>query len=263
MAEKRVRWVMGTLCSIEAPGAPMEAVTAAFEEIERWDRILSVHKEESEVVRLNSAAGLGPALVSTDLFVAVACALRFAELSGGLFEPTLRPVSRRGPAALRLTGWRKVALEARARTIELPEAGMELDFGGFGKGWALDRAAQTLKVGWAGAALFNFGGQILAVGAPQGADGWLVRVPGAPEPLLLRDASVAVTADSERPGHIHSPIDGLPVRRPGSAAAVCPTAAEADAWSTPLYLLGHNPSSFRGLSFFAPAVQIAATGGRS
>ena len=251
---------MGTLCSIEAPGSPFEAVTAAFEEIERWDRILSAHDEASELRALNREAGRGPVRVSADLFVATACALRFSELSEGLFDPTLRPVLRRGSEALPLTGWRKVALDARARTIELPARGMELDFGGFGKGWALDRAAQALNSRWAGAALFNFGGQILAVGAPAGAEGWLVRVPGAPEPLLLRDESVAVSSDSERPGHIRSPLDGSVARRPGSAAAVCPTAAEADAWSTPLYLLGHEPASFRGRSFFT---SNHATGGHS
>lgn len=238
MTAERVRWIMGTLCSIEAPGAPLAAVTAAFEEIERWDRILSVYKEESALSALNRAAGLGPVRVSADLFVAVAVALRYAELSDGLFDPTLRPA-----------GWREVRLDARARTIELP-SGMALDFGGFGKGWALDRAAQSLKASWAGPALFNFGGQILAVGAPRGAEGWLVRVPGAPEPLLMRDASVAVSADTERPGHIVSPSDGRPARRPGSAAAVCASAAEADAWSTPLYLLGANHPSFRGRSYF-------------
>ena len=259
MTRERVRWTMGTLCSIEAPGAPNEAVTAAFEEIGRWDRILSAYDADSDLSALNRAAGAGPLRVSADLFVAAACALRFAELSEGLFDPTLRPLARLGPAGLPLTGWRKVSLDARARTIELPARGMELDFGGFGKGWALDRAAQALKRTWPGAALFNFGGQVLAVGAPEGAQGWLVSVPGAPEPLLLRDASVAVSADSERPGHIHSPADGLPVRRPGSAAAVCATAAEADAWSTPLYVLGRNPRSFRGQSFFNKTLH----GGRS
>lgn len=259
MTTERVRWIMGTLCSIEAPGAPLEVVTAAFEEIERWDRILSVYKEESELSVLNRAAGLGPIRVSADLFVALACALRFAELSAGLFEPTLRPARLRGQAGLPLTGWSKVSLDARARTIELPTRGMELDLGGFGKGWALDRAAQALKAAWPGAALFNFGGQLLAIGAPEGADGWLVRVPGAPEPVFLRDASVAVSGDSERPGHILSSLDGLPVRRSGSAAALCATATEADAWSTPLYVLGRNPRSFRGRSFF----ETTDNGGRS
>ena len=238
---------MGTLCSIEAPGAPAESVTSAFEEIARWDRILSAHDDHSELSALNREAGAGPFRVSADLFVATARALRFAELSDGLFDPTIQP-----------SGWRKVGLNARARTIELA-ARVRLDFGGFGKGWALDRAAQALKRSWNGAALFNFGGQILAVGAPEGAGGWLVQVPGAAEPLILRDASVAVSGDSERPGHIRSPFDGLPVRRPGSAAAVCATAAEADAWSTPLYLLGRNPRFFRGQSFF----EINDSGGRS
>lgn len=258
MTRERVRWTMGTLCSIEAPGAPLEAATSAFEEIERWDRILSAYRDESELSRVNRAAGLGPLRVSPDFFVATAYALRFAELSEGLFDPTLRPL-RGGPSALPLTGWRKVRLDARARTIELPSRGMELDFGGFGKGWALDRAAHALKERWGGAALFNFGGQVLAVGAPEGAEGWLIQVPGAPEPLVLRDASVAVSSDSERPGHIHCPFDGLPARRTGSAAAVCSTAAEADAWSTPLYLLGRNPTSFRGRSFF----ETNDSGGRS
>ncbi len=255
----RVRWVMGTLCLIEAPGAAFAAVTAAFDEIGRWERVLSAHDESSELSSLNRSAGRGPALVSGDLFVAAASALRFAELSEGLFEPTLRPVMRRGPEALALTGWSKVRLDARARTIELPTRGMELDFGGFGKGWALDQSARVLKERGVEAAFLNFGGQILAVGAPAGSTGWVVRVPGAPEPLLLKDESVAVSGDSERPGHIRSPFDGLPVRRSGSAAAVCPTATEADAWSTPLYVLGRNPRSFRGRSYF----DTNENGGRS
>lgn len=247
---ERVRWVMGTLCSIEAPGAPLDVVTAAFEELQCWEGILSVYEGESELSALNRSAGLGPVRVSADLFVAVARALRFAELSEGLFDPTLRPVLKGGPRALGLTGWRKVNLNNRARTIELPARCMELDFGGFGKGWALDRAAQVLRGSGVSAALLNFGGQILAMGAPQGTEGWFVRVPGAPEPIFLRDASVAVSGDSERPGHIHSPLDGLPVRRHGSAAAVCSSATEADAWSIPLYILGRNHRSFRGRSFF-------------
>lgn len=252
-APARVRWLMGTLCSIEAPGAPAGAISAAFDEIGRWERILSAHDRDSELSALNRAAGLGPARVSGDLFVACASALRFARLSRGLFDPTVRA----GIAAA--NGWREVRLDARSRTIELPSYGLALDFGGFGKGWALDRAARVLKEAGVRDALLNFGGQILALGAQQGAEGWPVIVPGAPGPVLLRDESVAVSGDSERPGHIVSPLDGRPVRKPGSAAAVCRTATEADAWSTPLYVLGRNPRSFRGRSFFDTAVQ----GGRS
>ena len=117
MTRERVRWTMGTLCSIKAPGAPAGAVTAAFEEIGRWDRIHSAYRDVSELTRVIRAAGLGPLRVSPDFFVAAASALRFAELSGGLFDPTLRPVMKRGPDALPLTGWRKVSLDARSSKL--------------------------------------------------------------------------------------------------------------------------------------------------
>ena len=101
-------------------------------------------------------------------------------------------------------------------------------------------------------ARFNFGGQVLALGE------WTVAIPGREKPLLLKDASAAVSGDAERPGHIVSPFDGRPVRRSGAVAAVLPSAAEADAWSTALFVLGKAPPAFRGRSFFE-----TTEGGRS
>ncbi|MDD5303647.1 MAG: FAD:protein FMN transferase [Elusimicrobia bacterium] len=255
---QRVRWTMGTLCEIDAPGAPDAAVSAAFAEIERWDRILSLYKKESEASALNRAAGTGPAKVSADLYAAVEASLRLARETGGAFDPTILPVLRGGPAQLPLVGWSKVRLDPAARTIELP-AGMGLDFGGIGKGWALDKAAAVLREAGVSRAMINFGGQILAIGGE-----WPVTVPGRAEPLIVKDASVSVSGDTEHPGHIKSPFDGLAVRRPGAAVAVLGSAAEADAWSTALYVLGKTPPSFRGRSFFDPGTPATThKGGRS
>ncbi len=260
---QRVRWVMGTLCEIDAPGASDAAVGAAFAEIERWDRILSLYKVDSEASGLNRAAGTGPVEVSPDLYAAIETALRLARETGGAFDPTIIPALRGGPAQLPLVGWNKVRLDSKARTIALP-AGMGLDFGGVGKGWALDKAAGILKKEGVQRALFNFGGQILAIGAPQGARGWAVTIPGRVKPLLVKDASVSASGDSEHPGHIKSPFDGRAVRRPGAAVAVLPSAAEADAWSTALFVLGKTPPFFRGRSFFYPEIPAAPyKGGRS
>lgn len=253
----RVRWTMGTLCEIDAPGAPDAAVNAAFAEIERWDRILSLYKADSELSDLNRSAGQGPVRVSADLYNAVAAALALAAETGGAFDPTILPVLRGGPERLPLVGWSKVVLDPGARTIELP-AGTGLDSGGFGKGWALDMAAGVLKAGGAARARLNFGGQILAMGR------WTVVLPGRAEPLELTDASIATSGDDEKPGHIKSPFDGLPVRHAGSASAVMPAAVAADAWSTALFVLGRAPSSFAGRSFFAPVIPAAPIkGGRS
>jgi thiamine biosynthesis lipoprotein len=244
---KRVRWTMGTLCEIDAPGAPGAAGDAAFAEIERWDRILSLYKKESEASALNRAAGTGPVKVSADFYAAVEEALRLAKETGGAFDPTITRA-----------GWTKVRLDPEARTIDLP-AGLGLDFGGIGKGWALDKAAAVLKEAGVARARINFGGQIMAVGG-----GWPVKVPGRAEPLILKDASVSVSGDSEHPGHIKNPLDGKAVRRLGSAAAVLASAAEADAWSTALFVLGKTPPSFRGLSFFDPGIPaVTSKGGRS
>ncbi|MBI2790187.1 MAG: FAD:protein FMN transferase, partial [Elusimicrobia bacterium] len=222
------------------------AVSAAFAEIERWDRVLSLYKKESDASVLNRAAGTGPAPVSADLYAAVEASLRLARETGGAFDPTIAR-----------DGWTMVRLDPKARTIELP-AGMRLDFGGIGKGWALDKAAAVLKEAGVARARFNFGGQILALGE------WTAEVPGRAEPLLLKDASVSVSGDSEHPGHIKNPFDGKAVRRPGSAAAVLPSATDADAWSTALFVLGKTPPSFRGLSFFDPGIPpVAHKGGRS
>ena len=259
----RVRWVMGTLCEIQAPGAPAGAIDAAFEELERWDRILSRYKADSELSALNLSAGSGAFRASPDLFAAAKLALSRAEETGGAYDPTVLPLLLGGgPAALPKVGWRKVKLDPAAGTIEL-RAGMGLDFGGIGKGLALDRAGEILKARGVSAALVNFGGQVLAIGAPAGAEGWEVTLPGRAAPLILRDASVAVSGDSERPGHIVSPFTGLPLRRAGSVAVLAPTASLADGWSTALYVLGKNPPSFRGRSFFIPGIPRSKKGDRT
>jgi FAD:protein FMN transferase len=246
----RMRWVMGTMLQIEAEG-PDEAVTAAFEEVERWDRILSLYKADSELSALNARAGTGAVAVSPELYAVTELALRRAEETGGAFDPTVEPLLRRGPAALPAVGWRKVRLDPAARTVSLP-AGGGLDFGGIGKGWALDRAGERLRALGAAAARLNFGGQVLALGAPAGAEGWDVTLPGQSSPLFIKDASVAVSGNTERPGHIVSPFTGRRLHRDLAVAVLAPTAAQADAWSTALYVLGKNPPSFRGRSFFVP-----------
>jgi thiamine biosynthesis lipoprotein len=249
----RVRWLMGTFCEIRAESPDAQAaVTAAFDEIERWDEVLSLYKKDSELNALNASAGTGPFRASADLYAATEEALRLARETGGAFDPTVLPAIRGGPAALRLVGWRKVRLDPARRTITLPLKGMGLDFGGVGKGRALDRAAALLRARGVTSALLNFGGQILAVGAAPDGRAWSVVLPGRAAPLRLRDASVATSGDAQRPGHIVSPFDGRPLRRRARATAVLSSAAAADAWSTALYVLGRTPASFRGRACFSP-----------
>lgn len=240
-SQARARFIMGTVCELDAPGASEAAVTAAFDEISRWDAVLSLYKPQSEASRVNREAEAAAVPVSQDYWDAAALALEMARRSEGAFDPTLKA---RGHA--------DVELDAAARTVRFRRPGLRLDFGGIGKGLALDRAAAVLRRAGVKRALFNFGGQLHALGGP-----W--RVETAAGPVYIKDASVSTSGDSERPGHILSPLTGLPVAGP-DVTVVAPTAAEADAWSTAIYVTqGRQPAAFKACE----GCRLIRTGGAS
>ncbi|MBI3300373.1 MAG: FAD:protein FMN transferase [Elusimicrobia bacterium] len=230
---------MGTLLEITSA----DDGGAAFAEVERLDRLLSTFKDGSEVSRLNRAAGAGPVKVSDDLWSILQVSSSVWAASGGAFDPTY---SSSPPAR----GFGRLRLDASARSVELP-AGARLDFGGVGKGYALDAAASALRARGISSAFLNFGGQVYALGA------WEVETPGARLPL--RDASASTSGDAEQPGHIVAPGSWRPARKAGSATVVLPSAAEADAWSTALFAAGPKalPRDFPGC-----ALVVSDEGGR-
>lgn len=220
----RSRWIMGTLLEITAA----DGSDAAFAEVERLDRVLSTFKYDSEASRLNRSAGKGPVPVSEDLWHVLRISSSVWAESGGAFDPTYAssPLSR---------GFGRILLDAQRRCVSLP-SGARLDFGGIGKGYALDAAAAVLRKRGVVSAFMNFGGQAYALGS------WPITVSG--EIIDLRDASASSSSDAERPGHIINPASGLPLRHAGSVTVILPSAAQADAWSTALYVAGPRALPF-------------------
>jgi FAD:protein FMN transferase len=260
----RARQLMGTVFRFEAPEGSDpritgEALEAGLDEVDRLEGILSNWREDSELSRLNREARLGPVTVSGDLFKAIRLSLRWARETGGAFDPTVEPLTRRfrsgsgGGKMLSSTepksfaehgDWRDVVADASRRTILFRGKVEGLDLGGIGKGYALDCAAVFLRLRGLRSFLLDAGGQILAMGNPRGEKGWLTAV-ADPEhrerpllPLLLRNVSAATSGNSERPGEILDPASGLPVLTPGSSTAVAAEASAADALSTALFVLG-------------------------
>ena len=272
---ERERYLMGTRCSIVLQGGDADALesaaTAAFETIARLEDVASNWKDDSELARFHAAAEArpgAPIAVSADLYDVLARATAWAKRSGGAFDATVEPLTRaydlRGEgrippdaeraAAARLVRGADVALDPDARTVTLTAPGMAFDLGGVAKGWAIDRAVETLKARGVTRALVNFGGQVYALGAPVGADAWTVEIASPTDrargvtTVRLKDHSLSTSAASEHAlavsgtmlNHILDPRTGRPAPDWGSASAIAPSATDADAASTALYVLGRE-----------------------
>jgi thiamine biosynthesis lipoprotein len=261
---------MGTALEVTLHGPDPESLARALEAVfavaEQLDALLSVHVEDSDVSRLNRAAGKGPIVVDPIVTEVLAASLSASRLTGGAFDVTVGPlVGLWVEAARRDALPEETALaSARARVgadgirlhddgrAELAE-GASLDLGGVAKGYALDRMRPVLEAHRVEAALLNFGqSSTWALGRPPDAPGWrlLTRAPGGGFAGLvtLRDQALSVSGSlgqwsrigGRRFGHVLDPRSGWPLIRRRQAIVVAPSATLAEVLSTALLVLGED-----------------------
>lgn len=271
----RDTYVMGTRAVITIYGMDEEAAgaaaSAALHELHRVESVMSAWAEESEISHLNDASGGGPFELSEELYSMIERSIGFSDITDGAFDITSGPLIAlwgfRGgepsvpekeqiDSVLALTGSRRIELDREKRTVTLPP-GMRLDLGGIGKGYAVDRCAEILRSMGAHSALINLGGNMYALGSPEGREYWSI---GIRDPrggdsvvgkLLLRDEAVATSGNYENfvimegktYGHIIDPRTGLTAAGLLSVTVVAPTAIEADALSTGMFVLGLEDSA--------------------
>lgn len=270
------RPAMGTVFEVVLPlGQPQAqaAASAALDEIDRLENLLSVYREQSELSRVNQQASERYVAVSPELMDLLLHCQAWHRLSAGAFDPACGALIdawgfRQGPprvpsaeerhAALRRSGFRHVELHPTAGKVRFRVAGLTLNFGGVGKGYALDRASEVLRTFGVAAALLVAGGSsLLALGAPPGVVGWPVRlaVDGeAPRWLALRDQGLGTSAatfrglehQGRRLGHLLDPRTGWPAECCQSASVLAPTAAAADAGATALFV--SSPEEMRSFA---------------
>ena len=253
------------------PGAEAEsAAMQAIDEVRRIEAKYSRYRADSIVSRINAAAGTG---VSIEVDEETAHLLRFAanlhEMSGGLFDVTsgvLRkawdfksrslPSSEQLQALCAVIGWSKVLWDGRA--ISLPASGMEIDFGGFGKEYAADRAATVLAGAGVQHGLVNLGGDIRVIGARPDGSPWQMGIRHPRDEratiasIAVSDAGLATSGDYERffelDGqrycHILNPRTGWPVSYWQSVSVIAPVCTAAGALSTIAMLLEADAIDF-------------------
>jgi thiamine biosynthesis lipoprotein len=258
--------------SARAERAARAAARSAVEhEIAAVDAACSRFRADSELAGLDRSGGRARR-VSPTLFAALELAVRAAELTSGLVDPTVGSVlerlgydrdfsfvARRGPA-VEITvrprpDWRSIELDRQRRTARVP-AGTRLDLGATAKAWCADRAARSASVAAGVGVLVSIGGDI-AIAGPVPEGGWPVQLShdhaAAPDPAAatvalatggLATSGTAVrrwTRGDRQLHHLIDPATGAPaIGCWTTATVVAGCCADANIASTASIIMGRS-----------------------
>lgn len=265
-SEKRV--LMATTVEIqvvvnsEAEGKKL--VDDAFGEVARLEHLLSSYIDSSDITRINDAAGKAPVKVSDHTFRVIEKALEVGSLSKGAFDISYKPLAvlwkkyspRHIPSneeieeTMKLVGYQNIRLNQEEKTVFLTREKMVIDTGGLAKGYIVDKTLEFILSRGYQNCLVNAGGDLRASGKHITRE-WTTgiqhpRMKSVLASLPVNDEAIVTSGDYERYividgkkyAHIINPQTGYPVDEMISVTVIAPTALEADAFSTAVFVLG-------------------------
>jgi FAD:protein FMN transferase len=247
------------------------AAVAAYRRIAELENIMSDYDPNSELSRLSHEPPGADVKISPDLFAVLKAAGQVSERSQGAFDVTVGPLVRLWRAARKThelpsaeeiqsaqarSGWQKLQLDDRHRTARLLVAGMQLDLGGIGKGYAADAALRVLRSHGIKSAMIAVSGDIALGNPPPGKAGWRIAI----DPLggqtnaveriaLLSRCGVSTSGDVEqyieiggvRYSHIVNPKTGLGLTHRIAVTIIAPCATWSDAYTKTISVMGVEP----------------------
>jgi FAD:protein FMN transferase len=258
------------LVDTDSPPRARRALEVAQQEARRIERKFSRYRSDSEIGRINASQGQ-PVSVDEETAHLLDYAATCYDMSEGMFDITSGVLRRawrfdgsdRVPAEatvadlLQHVGWGRVVWGER--TLMMP-AGMEIDLGGIGKEYAVDRASSLIAAQVPDAFIVNFGGDLYASGLRRGGHPWSIGVDdpertgqAAIARIQLSQGGLATSGDArryvlyrgKRLGHILNPKTGWPIDgAPRSVTVIAPTCVEAGTLSTLAYLQGPRAKEF-------------------
>jgi FAD:protein FMN transferase len=261
------RQAMACRFEVTLGGEDAASISAARRALDRVDAIeerLSIFRATSDLVAINESAAAAPVPVDGDVLALLQLCQQLHRDTGGAFDVTATPLSRcwgflrregRLPDAAEIAAAREcvgmdlIAIDSEHRTVAFARAGMALNLGAIGKGWALDRLVGGLRGDGVGHALLSAGhSSVLAVGSR--GRGWPIALtsPRLTRPIArvhLRYGALGTSGageqffevDGRRFGHVIDPRTGWPAAGVLSASVMTGDAARADALST-AFLVG-------------------------
>jgi FAD:protein FMN transferase len=263
-------FALGTVINLKVYGENAQAaILYAVKQINRLDDVLSVFKENSEISQINKYAGKAFIKVSPCTYELLSSAVHYSKLSGGVYDPTIKPLvdlwkaGGSGQAlpqkadirkARRMVRYSDIIFDKKQTAVKLRRPGQAIDLGGIAKGYAADYVRDILTDYGISSAVIDLGGNIYLLGDKPDQSPWRT---GIQDPFSLRgehigiltksNASVVTSGgyekfsmiDGKQYHHIIDPRTGYPSESDIiSATVVSPDSIDGDGLSTGLYILG-------------------------
>jgi thiamine biosynthesis lipoprotein len=263
---------LGTTCELQFFAPDGDAQAAGFEQaavawVQAFEAKYSRFRPDSLVSRITAAAGRAWIEVDEEMEQLLTLCDTLHFMTQGVLDPTALPLIRlwnwkaehpeipsadQIAAARRLVGWARV--QRKPGAVFLPEAGMALDFGGFGKEYAVDIVAQLAISHGIRNVLVDFGHDLRVLGTPPGRPAWHIgledpRRPGTASASVALGGSRGIASSGDylrcfkiggrRFGHIIDPRTGWPVANGCTQATIIAgTCLQAGVLSTTAFVLG-------------------------
>ncbi|MBK9315582.1 MAG: FAD:protein FMN transferase [Acidobacteria bacterium] len=257
----------------------------ALGEIERLESQLSFYRSDSEVRWINQRAAFQPVRIDPRLFRLLEKCAELTTATDGAFDITVGPLMRAWKfvgeggampsredleAARERSGMHLISFDEDTFSISFARPGVEIDLGGYGKGYAIERAVELLRENGVKSALLHGGtSSVYGIGTPAKGKSWKVALsrpfPADPDPPVatLDDRALSVSAvhgksfdaGGRQYGHVIDPRTGRPVSRALAAAVAGQSPSVCEALSKAL--LVHGPAWLIALEERFPGYQAS------
>lgn len=265
-------FLMGTYVSLSIYDDGKEAVLEqGFAEVRDLADRITGETMESEISKINSAAGKEPVVVSEEVYELIKIAADYSDTLDGQFNYAIGPITNlwrigfddaRKPSqeeiddALQRVDFNKVSFNDNDRSVYLEEAGMELDLGAIAKGYITDKVKNLFEAEGVTTAIIDLGGNVYVMGASPVREGDVWNV-GIQDPFAERGESIGSTEQSNRSivtsgiyerflevddkvyHHLMNPKTGYPFDNEiAGVSIISETSVDGDATSTLVFALG-------------------------
>lgn len=246
-----------------------ELMDGAMLEIERLENLLSGNIEDSDISKINSAAGIEAVEVSAETHEVITKGIEYHETSNGLFDISIGPLVDLwgiGTTNARVPTQDEIniamdnididAIVSDGKRVILLNEDMKIDLGGIAKGYIADRVAEYLKKNGCDGAIINLGGNVLTVGEKPDGTKWRIGIQNPFEAtgtyirvVEVEEMSVVTSGSYERffvedgitYHHILDPNTGYPVETDIAGVSIISSrSVDGDGLSTTVFAMGYE-----------------------